>query len=167
MGALSAWDYVVFALMLVISSSIGLYHGYKSSKKRASTDDYLLAGRSIGWFPLFVSLVASYLSAIALLGMPSEVYTYGIQYVVIMFSYPLIIAQCVFIYGPIFRRNHITSANEYLELRFSKFVRLLGSLMFILEYVCIDSCFINTPVSSIHQCITNIKIGSGRKVVTA
>ena len=112
MSSLSVWDYVVFACMLLLSSAIGLYHGFKSSRKKASAEEYLLANQSIGWFPLSISLVASYLSAIALLGIPSEIYTYGIQYVIIMISYPLFIAQCIFIYVPIFRKNQITSANE-------------------------------------------------------
>ena len=78
---LTVWDYIIFGLMLLLSSVIGLYHGYQSNKnKKDSNEDYLLAGQSIGWFPLFISLVASYLSAIALLGVPSEIYTYGERY---------------------------------------------------------------------------------------
>ena len=115
-NSLSVWDYVVFALMLLISSAIGLYHGYKSSKRQSSAKDYLLAGQSIGWFPLSLSLIATYLSAISLLGIPSEIYTYGAMYIVVIFSYPLYILQCVFIYAPIFRKNNITSANEVRKL---------------------------------------------------
>ena len=66
----------------------------------------------MGWFPLTISLIASYLSAIALLGIPSEIYTFGGMYIVVMFSYPLFIAQCIVIYAPIFRRSKVTSANE-------------------------------------------------------
>lgn len=133
---LSVWDYSVFGVMLLGSSVIGLYHGFQSKRKReTSKEDYLLAGRSMGWFPLFVSLVASYLSAIALLGIPSEIYTYGGMYIVIMLSYPLFIIQCIFIYAPIFRRSKVTSANEYLEKRFHSAVRVIGAVLFILEYI--------------------------------
>ena len=65
---LTIWDYVIFGLMIVASSAVGLYHGYQSNKKKQNSEsDYLLAGRNMTWFPLFISLVASYLSAIALL----------------------------------------------------------------------------------------------------
>ncbi|XP_066910778.1 sodium-coupled monocarboxylate transporter 2-like [Clytia hemisphaerica] len=133
---LEVWDYIIFGLMLLLSSVIGLYHGYQSNKnKRDSKDDYLLAGQSISWFPLFISLVASYLSAIALLGIPSEIYTYGGMYIVIMMSYPLFIFQCLVIYAPIFRRSKVTSANEYLEKRFHPAVRVFAAILFIKEYV--------------------------------
>ena len=121
-NSLSVWDYVVFGVMLLGSSVIGLYHGFQSNRKReTSKEDYLLAGQNMGWFPLFVSLVASYLSAIALLGVPSEIYTYGGMYIVVMFSYPLFIIQCIFIYAPIFRRSKVTSANEVRMLVFISF----------------------------------------------
>ena len=106
-------DYVIFGIMLLLSSAIGLYHGYQSNRKKQNTEkDYLLAGQKMTWFPLFVSLVASYMSAIGLLGIPSEIYTYGGMYILIMLSYPLVIIQCVYIYAPIFRRIKVTSANE-------------------------------------------------------
>ena len=112
---LTIWDYVIFGLMIVASSAVGLYHGYQSNKKKQNSEsDYLLAGRNMTWFPLFISLVASYLSAIALLGVPSEIYTYGGKYIFIVLSYPLFIVQCVVIYAPIFRRSKVTSANEVI-----------------------------------------------------
>ena len=114
---LTIWDYVIFGVMILASSAVGLYHGYQSNKKKQNSEsDYLLAGRNMTWFPLFISLVASYLSAIALLGVPSEIYTYGGKYIFIMLSYPLFIVQCIFIYAPIFRRNKVTSANEVIFL---------------------------------------------------
>ena len=134
-NTLTILDYIVFGLLLLGSSFIGLYHGYKSRNTPQTTKEYLVASQSVSWFPLFVSLVASYLSAIALLGMPSEVYTYGVQYFVIILSYPIFVGLCVYLYAPIFRRIGVTSAFDYLEKRFSFGVRLMGSIMFIVEYV--------------------------------
>ena len=70
---LSVWDYVIFAFMLVLSSLIGLYYSYKGRKK--SIEEYLMAGQQIHWFPISVTLLASFISAIELLGLPAEIYT--------------------------------------------------------------------------------------------
>ena len=106
----SVWDYLVFACMLLISSIIGIY--FACGGKQSSTKEYLMAGRNMPWFPIFVSLLASYLSAITLLGVPSEIYTYGLQYIVLCFSYFILIGVSVVIFLPIFYQIHCVSANE-------------------------------------------------------
>lgn len=71
-------DYVVFVFMLVMCSLVGIYFGYKDHKKRQRNKlkprrgsdelDYLVGGRSMQIFPVAMSLVASGLSGITLLG---------------------------------------------------------------------------------------------------
>merc|ERR1719447_1371635 len=56
------------------------------------------------WFPVFVSLLVSFLSAITLLGFPSEIYTYGLQFVVFCFSCFIFITVGAVVYLPIFYR---------------------------------------------------------------
>ncbi|XP_066932153.1 sodium-dependent multivitamin transporter-like [Clytia hemisphaerica] len=145
MSELSAWDYVVFALMLVGSSLIGLYHGWKGSRVKEDTTDYLLAGRNMGWLPLFVSIVGSFLSAISLLGIPSEIYTYGGQFFLTIASFWVVMPLCIFIFAPLYRNIGITSANEYLELRFSRPVRIFGGVLFILQTVMYLSVVMYAP----------------------
>ena len=106
----SVWDYVIFAAMLLICSVIGIYYGYKG--KQNSTKEYLTAGQSIHWIPICVSLLVSFISAISLMGMPSEVYTYGVQYLVVVFSFVFVMAISSTIYAPLFYELRLTSANE-------------------------------------------------------
>ena len=106
----SAVDYVVFGCMLLISSAIGVYHAYGG--KQSSTKEYLMAGKGMGLFPITVSLLVSYLSAVTLLGVPSEIYTYGVQYCVLLFSYFILCTTAAVIYAPVFCRLEITSAHE-------------------------------------------------------
>lgn len=72
-------DYVVFLFMLLMCSLVGIYFGYKDHKKRQNNKlqtihgnsdelDYLMGGRSMKIFPVAMSLVASGLSGITLLG---------------------------------------------------------------------------------------------------
>lgn len=70
-------DYAVFITMLVCCSCVGLYFGYqdhvkhkKSTKQRRGSEalDYLMGGRNMQVFPVAMSLVASFVSGITLLG---------------------------------------------------------------------------------------------------
>ena len=104
-------DYVVFGLMLLISAVIGIYHGCTGGKQR-TTSEYLLGNRSMKTFPIAISLLATFLSAITLLGVPSEIFTYGTQYTVVLFSYFFLTATAAIIFVPIFHGLHLTSAHE-------------------------------------------------------
>ena len=103
-------DYCVFGATMLISSFIGIYFAYGG--KQSNTKEYLMAGRDMHWFPVFVSLLVSYLSAITLLGVPSEIYTYGLQYIVLCFSYFILVGAGALIFLPIFYRLQVVSSNE-------------------------------------------------------
>lgn len=140
----SALDYVFFSAVLVISAGIGLYHAWKDRKKKA-LDDYLLAGRSMNPFPVGLSLLASFMSAITLLGTPAELYNYTTIYFWIGLGYFFVIAGAAQIYIPVFYRLQVTSAYEYLERRFSKGVRTAASLTFVLQMILYMALVLYAP----------------------
>ena len=49
-------DYLVFALLLAISAGIGIFYGF--FRKQESAEEFLMAGRSMGTFPMAMSLIA-------------------------------------------------------------------------------------------------------------
>jgi len=77
-------DYVVLASTLIISSIIGIYYRHQNNAK-----DYLLAGGSMSPLPVAFSLMASFMSAITLLGVTFENYTFGTQFMIINLSYAI------------------------------------------------------------------------------
>ena len=81
-------NYAVFGAMLLVSAAIGVFFWWRGQK---STEEYLMASRSMGTIPMTLSLVASFMSAITLLGTPAELYVSGTQYVALVLSYPLVI----------------------------------------------------------------------------
>eukprot|EP00112_Aurelia_sp_Birch-Aquarium-sp1_P023617 Seg7099.1 transcript_id=Seg7099.1/GoldUCD/mRNA.D3Y31 product="Sodium-coupled monocarboxylate transporter 2" protein_id=Seg7099.1/GoldUCD/D3Y31 len=107
---LSVWDYIVFGVMLASSSVIGIYYGIKSRHK--STKEYLTAGGNMHWFPISLSIFASFFSAVGLMGVPAEVFTYGIQFYAHIIGFVLTMIISATIFAPVFYRNRITSANE-------------------------------------------------------
>ncbi len=106
-----AWDYVVFAAVLVISASIGLYYGCTGGRQR-TTREFLMADRQMTVFPVALSLLASFMSAVTLLGTPAEIYVFGTQYWMIWMGYVLMIPLAAHVYLPIFYKLQVTSIFE-------------------------------------------------------
>ncbi|XP_058447773.1 sodium-coupled monocarboxylate transporter 1-like [Malaya genurostris] len=132
-------DYVVFTVMLMICIAIGIFFGWKDHNRRqknrtARRDsealDYLVGSRKLKIFPVAMSLVASWLSGIALIGSSTETYLYGIQFGYIFTGIILMAFSMNYLFIPVFHGLQITSVYEYLHLRFDKRVRLLGSVLF-------------------------------------
>lgn len=74
--------------------------------------EYLLADKNMSIAPVAFSLMASFMSAITLLGVSSENYNYGLQFIVINISYGLATPLAVYLYLPVFFRLQATSAYE-------------------------------------------------------
>jgi sodium-coupled monocarboxylate transporter 8/12 len=106
-----AADYGVFAAMLAISAIIGIYYAFKD-RKTATTQDFLMGNRSMGVFPVALSLLASFLSAVTLLGLPAEIYTFGTQYWIQVITYPLIMFITAYFFIPVFYSLGLTSSFE-------------------------------------------------------
>lgn len=93
-------DYAVFGTMLASCIAIGLHFGQKdrsktkSGKGTATEDsealDYLVGGRKMKVFPVSISLIASLLSGIGLLGQSTEIYVYGGHYAFLLLAFPMV-----------------------------------------------------------------------------
>ncbi len=82
-----------------------------------------------------MSILASFTSAVSILGFPREMYQYGSMYVLMGFSYFITQPISAHLFVPFYHRLHVTSAYEYLELRFSSIVKILASSIFCLQIV--------------------------------
>jgi solute carrier family 5 (sodium-coupled monocarboxylate transporter), member 8/12 len=108
----SAFDYVFFLFMLFLCILIGLYFGFVKKKEASAESEYLMGGRKMSVFPISLSLVASFISGITLLGLPTEVYLHGIQYVYVFLSVLLMGFIMSVFYLPVFYGLQITSSYE-------------------------------------------------------
>ncbi|XP_028033040.1 sodium-coupled monocarboxylate transporter 1-like isoform X1 [Bombyx mandarina] len=150
-------DYVVFGAMLLLSSLIGVYFAFFASKKQNTTSEYLMGGKTMGMFPISMSLIASYISGISLLGLPAEMYTYGTQLWTIVLSEWAVSLTIAIIYLPVFYNLQITSTYEYLRLRFNQKVRLLGSVIFIIKMLLYIPIVIYVPALAFSQ-VTGVNL---------
>lgn len=114
---LSVIDYVVFAISLGLSALIGFYY-YCSGGKQRTNKEYLHANKSMGVGPVAISLMASFMSAITLLGVPAENYNYGTQFVAINISYVIGTPLAAYVFIPVFYNLNLTSAYEVSSFPF-------------------------------------------------
>lgn len=147
-------EYVVFVLMLLVSALIGVFFWIKGQN---SNSDFIMGGKSMGVLPMTMSLVASFMSAITLLGTPAEMYVFGTHYVVLVLSYPLVMASAAHFYLPVFFKLDVSTSYEYLEWRFHKSVRILASSCFILQMVLYMAIVVYTPALALSQ-ITGFQV---------
>lgn len=106
-------DYLLFTFMLILCIMIGIYFGFvKKEKNTESGEDYLMGGRSMLVFPIALSLIASFISGITLVSLPTEIYLHGVQYLYVSGGIVLMGLVMSYIYLPVFHDLHITSTYE-------------------------------------------------------
>uniref|UniRef100_A0A8D3BYU5 Solute carrier family 5 member 6 n=1 Tax=Scophthalmus maximus TaxID=52904 RepID=A0A8D3BYU5_SCOMX len=142
-------DYVVFAVLLAASMGIGLYYALSGGRQR-TTQEFLMADRNMRCLPVSLSLIASFQSAVAIIGVPAEIYAHGTQYWFIGCAYLLGLFIPAHVFIPVFYRLRVTSAYQYLELRFSRAVRICGTLTFICQMVIYMGICVYTPAFALN-----------------
>ncbi|XP_064282138.1 sodium-coupled monocarboxylate transporter 2 isoform X1 [Passer domesticus] len=144
------WDYVVFAALFLVSASIGVFFAVKERKKKTSKE-FLVGGKQMTCGPIAFSLTSSFMSAVTVLGTPSEVYRYGASFVLFFLTYTLVIIFTSELFLPVFYRSGITSTYEYLELRFNKIVRLAATLIYIVQTILYTGIVVYAPSLALNQ----------------
>jgi len=123
-------DHSVVAVLMLVLVGVGIYY----SKKEKSSGDYFRGGNRIPWWAAGLSLFATGASAISLMAMPGKAFAENWIYMSISFFIVIIqIPLLLLVYIPVARRLEISTANEYLERRFSLSVRMLGFACFSLN----------------------------------
>ncbi|MEO1118681.1 MAG: sodium/solute symporter [Pseudomonadota bacterium] len=121
-------DYIVVALYMG-----GLLLFGFMLRDQSSEGDYFLGGRSMGWFPLTLSTMATQLSAISFVSAPAFVGLRdggGLKWLTYEFSLPLAMILVMFVIAPALYRAGIVSIYEFLENRFGRGTRILISASF-------------------------------------
>jgi SSS family solute:Na+ symporter len=107
--------------------------GVKRTKLDRTTESYFLANRSMPWWAVGLSVMATQLSAITLVGTTGQGYSDGLRFVQFYYGLPLaMIILCVTLV-PFFYRAKVYTAYEYLERRFDLKTRAFTSFLFLLS----------------------------------
>lgn len=114
-----------------ILAGIGIYF----SRRQKNTNDYFKGGGRIPWWAAGLSLFGTALSAITFMAIPAKAYATNWSYMLFNCGILLVAPVIVFVFIPFFRKLNITTAYEYLEIRFNGLIRVICSLAFILFQV--------------------------------
>uniref|UniRef100_A0AAY4CPP6 Sodium-coupled monocarboxylate transporter 2 n=1 Tax=Denticeps clupeoides TaxID=299321 RepID=A0AAY4CPP6_9TELE len=144
------WDYAVFACLFVVSSAIGVFFAVKG-RKQVSSKEFLVGGRQMTFGPVALSLTASFMSAVTVLGAPSEVYRFGASFILFGIAYSFVVIFTAQLFVPVFYRSGITSTYEYLELRFCKVVRVAATLIYIVQTILYTGVVVFAPALALNQ----------------
>ena len=121
------WIIVIAYLVYVI------WDGIRLTKHSNTSDGYFLASRSLPWWAVGLSVMATQLSAITLVGTTGQAYSDGMRFIQFYYGLPLaMIILCVTVV-PFFHRAKVYTAYEYLEKRFDVKVRALTSFFFLIS----------------------------------
>lgn len=146
-------NWITLGAYLACMLGIGFYF----SRRENTTTEYFLAGKRIPWWAAGLSIYGTQLSAITFMAIPVIVYATNWRLAVGSFMILAIVPLIVKYYLPFFRRLNITTAYQYLELRFDVRVRLLGSLTFILLQLARMGVVLYLPAIAISS-VTNMDI---------
>ena len=125
---LVAGDYAVLAAYLVVMVLVGMFF----SRRQDSSSEFFLAGRSMGWFPIGISVMATLLSALSYSGVPGESYYVGFHYFLLPAMVWLCIPLMLKVVLPLYYKLQMYSVYEYLELRFDSRTRVVSSMIFVI-----------------------------------
>ena len=108
-----------------------VYDGLKRTKASDQIEGYFLANRSLPWWAVGLSVMATQLSAITLVGTTGQGYADGLRFVQFYFGLPIAMIILSVTVVPFFYRAKVYTAYEYLERRFDARTRTLASLLFL------------------------------------
>ncbi|XP_046573233.1 sodium-coupled monocarboxylate transporter 1-like [Haliotis rubra] len=108
-------DFLVCGASLAFTLGIGLAFAIKSRKSQ-DPSEFLVAGRSMGVLPVTLSLVVTFISALTLLGLPTETYIHSTMFWWLALAMLVAVAGSAHIFNPVLHNLGITSAYEMFYL---------------------------------------------------
>jgi solute:Na+ symporter, SSS family len=120
---------------LIVVGFVGwiIYDGLKRTKDSHEIDGYFLANRSIPWWAAGISVMATQLSAITMIGTTGQGYTDGLRFIQFYYALPLAMVILCATLVPFFYNSRVYTAYEYLERRFDAKTRSFTSLLFLIS----------------------------------
>ena len=134
-------------------------------RRNKSADDYFRGGGRLPWWVVSLSIYATLFSSITFLSIPALTYHSDCRYFFKTFGILLLVPIVVKFYLPFFRKLNLTSAYEYLEVRFNLGCRLFASAAFILFMIARTAVVAYLPSVAI-AAVTGIDVNLAIVIVT-
>jgi SSS family transporter len=126
---MTSLDWALFLLYFVGVVSFALYQ----SRKNEGIEGYFLANRSIPWWAIGLSVMATQASAITFIGTTGQAFDDGMEFIQFYLALPFAMVVLCAVFIPIFYRARVFTAYEYLERRFDAKTRSLAGFLFLVS----------------------------------
>ncbi len=124
-----AVDWTIIAIYLVWI----VWDGLRLTKRSHELEGYFLASRSLPWWAVGLSVMATQLSAITMIGTTGQGYADGMRFLQFYYALPLAMIVLSVTLVPFFHNARVYTAYEYLEQRFDAKTRAFTSLLFLIS----------------------------------
>ena len=133
------WAFVASYLTWVV------WDGLRQARRSKELEGYLLASRSLPWWLVGLSVMATQLSAITMIGTTGQAYANGMRFLQYYFALPIAMVILSVTLVPFFHKANIFTAYQYLETRFDSKVRSATALLFLLSRAMSCAVVISAP----------------------
>ena len=120
-------------LIVVVYLAYVIIDGIRRSKDTDTIHGYFLASKSLPWWVVGLSVMATQLSAVTMIGTPGQGATDGIRFIQLYFGLPLAMVILGVTLVPFLHGSGVFTAYEYLERRFDARTRSLTAFLFLLS----------------------------------
>lgn len=132
----STADFTIFAIYIVAMIGFGIYLAFK--EKNDTAESYFLASKTLPWWAIGGSLIASNISAEQMIGMSGSGYAIGLA----IASYEFMAAATLLVVGkfllPVFLEHNIQTMPQFIEKRFDSRVRTVLAVFWVLLFVFVN-----------------------------
>ncbi|HET9013521.1 MAG TPA: sodium:solute symporter, partial [Gemmatimonadaceae bacterium] len=124
-----ALDWAVVAAYLIWI----VYDGLRLTKRSKEIDGYFRGNRSLPWWTVGLSVMATQLSAITMIGTTGQGYVNGMRFLQFYYALPIAMVLLCLTLVPFFHNANVYTAYEFLERRFDAKARAITSLLFLMS----------------------------------
>jgi len=117
------------AILVYLGGTIGIALYF--ARRNTSTEEYFVGGRSFAGWVIGLSMLGTIVSSSTFLALPAAAYVLDWRQLSVNFALPFVAVLAVVVFIPLFRRGRMTSAFEYLGLRYGPIPRLYGTVSFV------------------------------------
>ncbi|MDR6763403.1 Na+/proline symporter [Flavobacterium sp. 2755] len=121
------WIVLIVTLLFIV--------GYGSWKTKGSknVEDFILGNNETPWYTVGLSVMATQASAITFLSTPGQAYHDGMGFVQFYFGLPIAMVVICLTFIPLYHKNKVFTAYEFLEKRFDVQTRSLAAILFLIQ----------------------------------
>ncbi|HEX6941453.1 MAG TPA: sodium:solute symporter [Gemmatimonadaceae bacterium] len=133
------WLIVIVYLVYVVTD------GLRRAKGTSNIEGYFLANRNLPWWAVGLSVMATQLSAVTMIGTTGQGATDGMRFVQFYFGLPIAMVILGVTLVPFLHRARVYTAYEFLERRFDAKTRSLTALLFLVSRAMSCGAIISAP----------------------